>query len=83
MDKATATNFVERIEKHREEEAAIWQEMRAHPDYGMHEDKVIEGIISARKKARDLLEEAESDLGSFDWVENEDGEFVPREEVEA
>ena len=83
MDKATATSFVERIEKHREEEAAIWREMRDLPDYQMHEDKVIDGIIQARKKARDLMDEAESDLGSFDWVENEDGEFVPREEVEA
>jgi hypothetical protein len=83
MDKQTALGFVERIEAHREKESAIWQEMRQRPDYGMHEDKSIIAIVDARKRARDLLEEAESDLGAFDWVDDGTGNFVPREEVEA
>jgi uncharacterized protein (UPF0335 family) len=81
MDKATATRFVERIEAHREQEQAIWQEMRDRPDYAMHEGKTIKSIIDQRKQARDLLEESEGDLDAFDWVENEDGDFVPREEL--
>lgn len=83
MDKATALSFVERIETHREAEEAIWQEMRDRPDYAMHEDKVVKSIIEQRKKARDLIEESEADLGSFDWVEDEDGDLVPREELPA
>ena len=83
MDKKTATEFVERIEAHREQEDAIWQEMRDRPDYEMHEDKTIKGILDARKKGRDLLEEAAADLGAFDWVDDGTGNFVPREEVEA
>jgi len=82
MDKHTATDFVNRIEAHREKEAAIWQEMRARPDYGMNEDKTIAAIIDARQKARDLLEEADGDLDAFDWVDDGTGNFVPREEVE-
>jgi uncharacterized protein (UPF0335 family) len=83
MDKATATGFVERIEAHRAEEGAIWDEMRDHVNYEMHEDKSIKAIIEARKKARDLLSEADADLGAFDWVDDGTGNFVPREEVEA
>lgn len=83
MDKQTALSFVERIEAHREKETAIWQEMRQRADYEMHEDKSIVAIVDARKRARDLLEEAESDLGAFDWVDDGTGNFVPREEVEA
>jgi len=81
MDKAAATEFVSRIEEHREQEAAIWQEMRQRPDYQMNEDKTLAAILDARKRARDLLEEAESDLAAFDWVDDGTGNFVPREEV--
>lgn len=81
MDKATATAFVERIEKHRAAEEAIWQEMIEHPAYEMHEDKIVRSIIDARKKARALLNEAETDLGSFDWVSDEDGEVVERQDA--
>jgi Zn-dependent M32 family carboxypeptidase len=83
MDKQTATTFVERIEAHRAQEAAIWQEMRQRDDYETHEDKSISAILDARKRARDLLEEAESDLAAFDWVDDGSGNFVPREELEA
>lgn len=83
MDKAPAIGFVERIEAHREQEQAIWQEMRDHPDYEMHEDKTIKGILDARKKGREMMEEAEADLGAFDWVDDGTGNYVPREEVEA
>lgn len=83
MDKQTATDFLTRIEAHREKEAAIWQEMRQRDDYGMNEDKTIAAIIDARKRASDLLEEAESDLSAFDWVDDGTGNFVPREEVGA
>lgn len=81
MDKATATEFVERIEAHRAVEEDIWQEMRSRPDYQMHEDKVIASILHARKQARDLVEESEGDLASFDWIEDGEGNLVPREEV--
>jgi Zn-dependent M32 family carboxypeptidase len=80
MDKATATAFVERIEAHREREEAIWQEMRDRPDYEMHEDKMVKGIIDARKSARALVDEANSDLASFDWVEDSEGDLVPIED---
>lgn len=83
MDKKTATEFVERIEAHRAQEEAIWQEMRDRDDYAMHEDKTIKGIIDMRKTARDMTDEANADLGAFDWVENADGDLVPREEIEA
>lgn len=81
MDKRTATDFVARIESHREAEAAIWDEMRSRPDYAMHEDKVIESILDQRANARSLTEEAQSSLDSFDWVEDENGDLVPREEM--
>lgn len=83
MDKKTATEFVDRIEAHRAQEGGIWQEMRDRADYQTHEDKTIKSIIDQRKAARDLLEEAEADLGAFDWVDDGDGNFVPREETEA
>jgi Zn-dependent M32 family carboxypeptidase len=83
MDKKTATEFVERIEAHRDQERAIWQEMREHPDYQMHEDKAIKGIIDAREKAHGLIEEADAGLGAFDWIDDGTGNFVPREEVDA
>lgn len=68
MDKNTATDFVTRIEAHRETEAAIWQEMRERPDFGMNEDKTIAAILDARKRARDLMEEADSDLAAFEFA---------------
>lgn len=83
MDKKTATDFVGRIEAHREKETGIWQEMRARPDYEMHEDKSIESILDERQRARELLESAEGSLGAFDWVDDGTGNFVPREEMEA
>lgn len=83
MNKDTATAFVKRIERHQADEAAIWREMREHPSYQMNEDKTIKGILEARRKARDLTEEAEADLDAFDWVDDGTGNFVPREEVEA
>jgi uncharacterized protein (UPF0335 family) len=81
MDKATATDFIERIERHRAEEAAIWDEMRAHPDYETNEDKTIKTILDNRRKGRELQEEAEADLGAFDWVDDGTGNYVPREEL--
>lgn len=81
MDRKTATDFVDRIETHRREEQAIWDEMRSHPDYKTHEDKTIAGIIDARAKAHGLIEEANADLGAFDWVEDGQGNFVPHENV--
>jgi uncharacterized protein (UPF0335 family) len=83
MDKLTATKFIERIERHRAEEDAIWAEMRDRPDYESNEDKTIKSILDARKKGRDLLEEADADLGTFDWVDDGTGNFVPREDVSA
>lgn len=83
MDKATATDFVARIEAHREQESAIWQEMRSVPSYEMNEDKVIADILDARKKAAGLMAEAQADLGAFDWVDDGSGNFVPRKEVSA
>lgn len=80
MDTKTATEFVSRIEKYREQEAAIWQEMRELPNYDMHDDKVIERVIAARKQAASLLSDAESDLDSFDWVVDENGDLVPIQE---
>lgn len=81
MDKQTATGFVTRIEAHREQEDAIWQEMRQRDDYETHEDKVIASILEQRADARSLTDEAQSSLDAFDWVENENGDLVPREEV--
>jgi Zn-dependent M32 family carboxypeptidase len=81
MDKQTATDFVTRIEAHREQEQAIWQEMRNRPDYAMHEDKVVESIIDQRANARSLTDDAQSSLDSFDWIEDENGDLVPREEL--
>lgn len=81
MDKQTATDFVSRIEAHREQEQVIWQEMRDRPDYAMHEDKVVEAIIDQRANAKTLVGEAQSSLDSFDWVEDENGDLVPREET--
>lgn len=81
MDKPTATQFVSRIEAHREKEAAIWQEMRLRPDYEMHEDKSIESILEERQRARDLLESADASLDAFDWVDDGTGNFVPRSEL--
>ena len=81
MDKQTATEFVTRIEAHREQEQAIWQEMRDRPGYAMHEDNVIVEILDARKTARDQLADAEANLGSFDWVDDGAGNLVPREEL--
>lgn len=83
MDKATATSFVERIEAHREQEEAIWQEMRDRPDYEMHEDKTITDILEARAEARTLMDDANSNLDAFDWVDDGTGNFVPREELPA
>ena len=87
MDKATATEFVERIELRRREaqmmESAIWRQMRERDDYEMNEDRTIADILEARAKARAITEQADADLGSFDWVENEDGDFVPREGLPA
>lgn len=82
MDKKTATEFVQRIEAHRAQEQAIWDEMRARPDYEMHEDNSIRDILDSRQKARDLTEDAEASLGAFDWVDDGTGNFVPREELE-
>ena len=81
MNKQTATEFVERIEAHRDQESTIWQEMRARPDYELNEDKTLKGILDARKRARDLLDEAAGDLDAFDWVDDGAGNFVPREEL--
>lgn len=81
MDKKTAVSFVERIEAHREEERAIWREMRDRPDYEMYEDNSIKDILEARAKAAALLEDALSGLDAFDWVDDGDGNFVPREEL--
>lgn len=83
MDKKTATDFVERIEAHHRAEEAIWQEMLEHPDYEMHEDKIIRSVIKARAGAREQLDQAEADLGSFDWVDDGEGGLAPREEVAA
>jgi Zn-dependent M32 family carboxypeptidase len=81
MDKRTAAKYVERIEDHRDRERAIWREMRERGDYQMHEDKSIEAILDARQRARDLMEEAESSLDAFDWVDDGTGNFVPRDEL--
>ena len=81
MDKQTAVSFVERIEAHREQEAAIWQEMRQRADYEMNEDKSIESILDERQRARELMESAETSLSAFDWVDDGTGNFVPREEL--
>ena len=83
MDKVTALSFVERIETHREQETAIWQEMRQRDDYEMHEDKSIEGILDERERARELMESAQASLDAFDWVDDGTGNFVPREEIDA
>jgi Zn-dependent M32 family carboxypeptidase len=83
MDKVTATEFVRRIEAHREQEEVIWQEMRSREDYEMHEDQTIASIISQRKAARELIAESEADLSAFDWVDDGSGNSVPREEEAA
>lgn len=83
MDKSTATSFVNRIEQHRAQEEAIWDEMRERPDYEMHEDKAIKAILDARRKANEMLAEADTDLDAFAWVDDGTGNFVPREEVTA
>ena len=66
MDTKTAAKFVDRIEAHRAEEDAIWQEMRDRDDYEMHQDKDVAAILRARKMARAQREEAEALLGAFD-----------------
>jgi hypothetical protein len=83
MDKQTATDFVNRLETHRANEKAIWNEMRSRPDYGMNEDKSIESVLDERQRARELQESADASLDAFDWVDDGTGNFVPREEVEA
>lgn len=80
MDKRTATDFVKRIEAHREQEQAIWQEMRRRPDYEMHEDKSIESILDERERGRELFQEANASLDAFDWVDDGEGNLVPRED---
>jgi uncharacterized protein (UPF0335 family) len=81
MDKATATAFIELIERHRAEEAAIWDDMRNRDDYESNEDKTIKSILDARRKGREMLEEADADLGAFDWVDDGTGNYVPRAEL--
>lgn len=83
MDKKAAEEFIYRIERHRAQEQALWQEMRERPGYLDNEDKAIAAILDARQKARDLTEEADADLDAFDWVDDGTGNFVPREEVAA
>jgi uncharacterized protein (UPF0335 family) len=78
MDKATAWDFVKRIEAHRKAEERIWQEMRNHGDYEPNEDVTIRDILDARKKGNALMAEADAQLDAFDWVEDANGDFVPR-----
>lgn len=80
MDKRTAVDFVRRIEAHREQEQAIWQEMRDRDDYEMHEDKEITSILDERRRARELVESANASLSAFDWVDDGEGNLVPRED---
>lgn len=81
MDKETALGFVERIEAHRSQEEAIWDEMRGHADYGQNEDRAIDEILDWRRQARQINDEAMSALAAFDWVDDGTGNFVPHEEA--
>ena len=78
MDRETALEFVTRIENHRAEEDAIWDEMRAHKDYCRNEDQDIKEVIKQRKTIRALEDDVQSILDAFDLVETSDGDFVPR-----
>jgi hypothetical protein len=81
MNKQTAIAFITRIEAHRAQESAIWDEMRARPDYQMHEDKSIDSILEERQAARGLVESSDASIAAFDWVDDGTGNFVPREEL--
>jgi hypothetical protein len=84
MDRNTANSFVERIRQHRKAEEAIWDEMRAHPDYEQHEDKGVAEIIDALEAADDAVSCANDALDAFDFVPDpqNEGEFVHKDELD-
>jgi hypothetical protein len=76
LNASTARWFVGRIEKTRTDakraEDAILAELRSLPDYEQNSDKDILEAVDLRAKAQATNDDAETIIGAFDWVYDEE-----------